>query len=270
MRDEKISLWPERCLAGYLSHITFLIRSLVAWVLGGDVCVRCGEVSGVYPLCPSCMKQFVDTALPVSADAASARCCVCGKGLLSEISLCSVCRNEPVLIHTDGVFPLHAYRLWKKTLLFAWKSEDKRTLSLLFARMIYNAYREVCGRFGAGLPIVPVPPRPGKIKERGWDQVDELCACLHRLWRIPLLKLLVRKSQVQQKKLGRLARRTVSARSYALAAEKRLRAVAPIPPKAVVLVDDVLTTGSTLEACAQQLKSYGIQKVYAITLFSVA
>ncbi len=270
MRDNKISLWPKRIPHGYIACLVFLIRRLAVWVLGGELCVRCGEVSGVYPLCPSCMKQFVDTALPVSADTASARCLVCGKALLSEISLCSACRKEAILTHTDGVFPLHAYCLWKKTLLFAWKSEDKRTLSLVFARMVYKAYEDLCIRFGDRLPLVPVPPRPGKIKERGWDQVDELCCFLHRLWRVPVLKLLVRKTQVQQKKLGRLARRRLSAHSYALASERKLHAYAPLPPKAVVLVDDVLTTGSTLDACAAQLKSYGIEKVYAITLFSVA
>ena len=129
------------------------------------------------------------------------------------------------------------------------------------------AYKDLCSRFGKNLPLVPVPPRPGKIRERGWDQVDEVCYYMHLIWKVPVLKLLVRKSQVQQKKLGRLARRTAS---YVLAGEKKLRHYAPVPPEKVILVDDVLTTGSTLNACAERLKSYGIQKVYALTLFSVA
>ncbi len=270
MRDKKISLWPEKSLMGFFLQFLFLTRSILVWILGGDLCLRCGEVSGVYPLCPSCMKQFFDTALPVSEETASARCSVCGKALLSEISVCTACRNEVLLLHTDGVFPLHAYRLWKKDLLFAWKSEDKRTLSPVFACMMHRAYKELCSRFGKNLPLVPVPPRPGKIRERGWDQVDEVCYYMHLIWKVPVLKLLVRKSQVQQKKLGRLARRKASAASYVLAGEKKLRHYAPVPPEKVILVDDVLTTGSTLNVCAERLKSYGIQKVYALTLFSVA
>ncbi|MBQ7158934.1 MAG: ComF family protein [Treponema sp.] len=270
MREKSFSLLPDRKIARCVYLFMYGLRFVVACLLGGDTCVRCGKQSGVYPLCPPCMRHFVDAALPVSAETASARCVICGKALLSEIKLCSACREEPALVHTDGVFPLHAYRLWKKNLLFAWKTEDKRTLSLVFARMVYNAYKELCARFGSQIPVVPVPPRPGKIKERGWDQIDELCHFLHTGWNVPVLKLLVRRTHVQQKKLGRLARRKVSSQSYFLAGEKRLRRLAPVPPEEVILLDDVLTTGSTLEACASQLKAFGVRKVYALTLFSVA
>ncbi|MDE7392086.1 MAG: ComF family protein, partial [Treponemataceae bacterium] len=41
------------------------------------------------------------------------------------------------------------------------------------------------------------------------------------------------------------------------------------PPPAVVLVDDVMTTGATIESCATQLKRFGVKKVYALTLFAV-
>lgn len=246
------------------------LRSVVAFLLGGDTCLRCGKPSGVYPLCPPCMKHFADTSLPVSADTASARCVICGKELISEIGACSTCREEPMLNHVDGAFPLYAYRLWKKALLFAWKTEDKRTLSLVFARIVHDAYAALCSRFGMVLPVVPVPPRPGKIRERGWDQIDELCHYLHSGWGVPVLKLLVRRSHVQQKKLSRLARRSVSAHSYFLAKGRRLRRICPVPPEAVLLVDDVMTTGSTLDACAIQLKAFGIKKVYALTLFAVS
>jgi predicted amidophosphoribosyltransferase len=40
-------------------------------------------------------------------------------------------------------------------------------------------------------------------------------------------------------------------------------------PEAVVLADDVLTTGSTIEACARELKRLGIKQVFSITLFIV-
>ena len=41
------------------------------------------------------------------------------------------------------------------------------------------------------------------------------------------------------------------------------------PPEKVILVDDVFTTGSTLEACCQALKSAGVKKVFCVTLFIV-
>ena len=270
MRENRLSLRPQNKAAALWWAIISILRSLVAFLLGGDTCVRCGKPGSVYPLCPPCMKHFAETALSVSSESASERCAVCGKALISEIGLCSACREQPVLEHTDGAFPLYSYALWRKSLLFAWKSAEKRTLSLVFARIVYTAYESLCGRYQSRLPVVPVPPRPGKIKERGWDQIDELCHFLHKGWNVPVLKLLSRRSWGQQKKLGRLARRRGAECSYTLANEKRLRRLCPVPPDAIILLDDVMTTGSTVDVCARLLKAFGIKKVYALTLFSVS
>ena len=269
MRENSFSLLPDRKIARCIYLFMYGLRFVVACLLGGDTCVRCGKQSGVYPLCPPCMRHFVDTALPVSAETASARCVICGKALLSEIKLCSACREEPALVHTDGVFPLHAYRLWKKNLLFAWKTEDKRTLSLVFARMVYNAYKELCARFGSQIPVVPVPPRPGKIKERGWDQIDELCHFLHTGWNVPVLKLLERRTHVQQKKLGRAERLSSGGNSYALTEKKKLRRFMKKNQGRAVIIDDVITTGSTIQNCAELLISAGFKSVYALSIFIV-
>ena len=47
--------------------------------------------------------------------------------------------------------------------------------------------------------VVPVPPRYGKIKEIGWDQVDELCNILEHRFGFKILRVLERKSVFQQK-----------------------------------------------------------------------
>ena len=73
----------------------------------------------------------------------------------------------------DGVFPLYPYRLWYKNLLFAWKTEGERNLSPVLAAAVHRALGLLYGN--APVPcLVPVPPRPGKIRRKGWDQVDEL------------------------------------------------------------------------------------------------
>ena len=269
MRKNRFLLRPKKRMVGFCWYVIYLLRSVAAFLLGGDMCVRCGKASGVYPLCPSCLSLFMESNPPFSVESELKRCRICGKVLVSEIEICSSCREKPVLKSTERNYPLHSYRLWKKSVLFAWKTENKRTLSPVFAQMVYGAYEKVCAETGKNLPVVPVPPRPGKIKNRGWDQVDEMCRFLHTGWNVPVLKILCRKSRVQQKKLGRLRRLDRAEKSYHLVGKKVLRRLAPVPPKSVVLIDDVLTTGATFEACASKLRSFGVQKVYGITLFVV-
>ncbi len=244
------------------------VRFLCAALFGGDNCARCGKPSFAYPLCPACLRLFTHSWTSF-ADSAVSRCRVCGKVLLSEIGICSSCRNESVLQSTDGVFPLHAYQSWKKSVLFAWKMENRRAMSAVFAQMCADALRQLEPVIGSGVPLVPVPPRPGKIRARGWDQIDELCRLLRRRHHYAVLPLLERTSHVQQKKLGRVRRLGMGKCAYVLKAPRQLRKVCSAPPAAVVLIDDVMTTGATIASCAAQLKRFGVKKVYALTLFAV-
>ncbi|MBQ0050832.1 MAG: ComF family protein [Treponema sp.] len=197
----------------------------------------------------------------------SQSCRICGKTLVSEIELCSSCRESPVIKSCDGVYPLYSYRLWKKNLLFSWKMLEKRNLSSIFSKLVYARLNELQKTLGTNLSVVPVPPRPGKIRDRGWDQIDELCRYLHRGWNVKVLKLLRRNSVTQQKKLDRVQRLETIGNAYSLVSQKRLKKIEI--PETVVLVDDVLTTGSTIENCAALLKSLGVKRVLAITLFVV-
>ncbi|MDR2134220.1 MAG: hypothetical protein LBP27_03865, partial [Treponema sp.] len=140
------------------------------------------------------------------------------------------------------------------------------------------------GTAGNGLrAIVPVPPRPGKIKKTGWDQIEYLAALLEKppaekgsrkkrpepgagdanlragsRLSLPVRRCLKRLPSKSQKELNREDRGTnLKGRVIPGAAA----------PETAVLVDDVITTGSTMDACAEALKSGGAKKVYGICLF---
>jgi predicted amidophosphoribosyltransferase len=152
--------------------------------------------------------------------------------------------------------------------MFMWKSMKVRCLSDFFAELIGEALIELGVKV-----VVPVPPRYGKIKEIGWDQVDELCNILEHRFGFKILRVLERKSVFQQKKLSRDERLESISEAYALRPFKKLKKILkPFHdhfPSSVWLLDDVCTTGATLEACAMNLKKAGIEKVNAITLFGV-
>lgn len=237
-------------------------KTLYSLLSGGEKCVCCGKKVFVFPLCAKC-KSF----LSKSSKIAVPRCEICGKPLVSEIELCSSCRVNPVLKSPDGVFPVFSYRLWKKTLLFSWKMQEKRSLSSFFASLVHKKLLEIEEKCGEKLPVVPVPPRPGKIREKGWDQIEDLCFYLSKGWNVKILRLLKRNSKKQQKKLDRVQRLENIGSAYSVSSQAEKGKI-KIPEKAVLL-DDVLTTGSTVENCAYLLKKLGIKEVYVITLFVV-
>ncbi len=249
----------------YWTLVTFL-RFIAGILSGGEKCVRCRKKTACLPLCDNCLKVFM-------AENPGSRCKTCGKPLVSEIEYCSVCRTNPIIKSMDGIFLSKSYRLWKKNLLFEWKIQEKRSLSPVFAWLVHEELKKLELKLQEKLCVVPVPPRPGKIRSKGWDQIEELCFFLNRGWGVRILPLLRRFSKTQQKKLDRTQRLGTISGAYGCVSEKSLLWVKKKSggslPDSVVLLDDVLTTGATLESCSRILKNLGIKKVYGITIFVV-
>jgi len=239
-------------------------RLLFCFLSGGEECIVCRKKSFLIPICKNCKKNVFS----LSFENTIQRCRICGKELISTKELCLQCRESPILLHTDSVLPLFSYRLWNKELMFKWKSQGIRSLSFYFAKILADVFRNVGVEF-----IVPVPPRPGKIERNGWDQIDELCTILKYHHGFKILPLLERHSVEEQKKLDRQNRLDSIGKSYFLKSEKEIyKILKPFHgtfPLKVCILDDVCTTGSTLESCAYLLKNAGIKNVMGVTLFSV-
>jgi predicted amidophosphoribosyltransferase len=106
--------------------------------------------------------------------------------------------------------------------------------------------------------VVPVPPHPVRRRRRGFDPAAELAAALAARTGLPLAPLLRRRDRApRQVGLGRAQRRG--------AGRLVIEATRAPPPARVLLIDDVHTTGATLDACARALVGAGCGEVVAVT-----
>ncbi len=109
--------------------------------------------------------------------------------------------------------------------------------------------------------IVPVPLHPTRERERGFNQADLLARSLSLRADVP-----VRRSLRRIRYTTTQTRHDRDERMENLRGAFRLRKRADVRNARVLLVDDILTTGSTLSECADVLKKAGALSVYAVTV----
>jgi len=210
-------------------------------------CVLCGapiEPGSCipWPLCARCSSGL----RPLGGE----RCERCGLPLISEERLCMRCRDTRWAF--DSIHPLFSYAGPAKDLMAAYKTKRRRSLAPFFAVL----FAEALEREWPGRTVVPVPPRPGKTRSRGWDQVEEIARLLERRG-CAVARPLDRRPSDEQKRLGRGERGANAGRAYFLRPGAS-------SPRLVLLIDDVVTTGATLDACARALKEGGASSVDAL------
>lgn len=116
----------------------------------------------------------------------------------------------------------------------------------------------IAERAPAGLlagTLVPVPAAPSRLRRRGFDPAEEIAARLAALPDLHYAPCLARSDGPRQ--VGR-------SRASRIAQPPRVRAAGSVPAEAL-LIDDVITTGATLSACARALRGCGARRVAAVT-----
>jgi ComF family protein len=195
-------------------------------------------------------------------------CAGCGSDLLNEESLiCIRCIadlpetnfqahiNNPVEKIFWGRLPLVSaaagYYFKKESLMqqliHQFKYKGNKDLGLQLGRML-GKYLAQSDRFNADA-LVPLPLFPVKERKRGYNQATVLCEGMAEIMKIPVLKNAVIRPQhtETQTKKGRVERWKNMEGKFVL------QNTTVISNKHLLLVDDVITTGATLEACGMEL-----------------
>lgn len=241
------------------------VREVLSLFSGGKECVVCGSPCGALCMCKACKARIIKE---MTVQEGQRRCPICGRRLLSESGKCMKCRGDGMVFsHTRTVLPLSSYRLWMRELLTDWKSNGEKSLTPFFAERIASAVR-----FLGDKVIVPVPPREGKMRLKGWDQMSDIAHYLKKQFTV--INLLRRTASNQQKALAWENRLNMTKNSpyqakTGFSLRLALSSVKGIIPRRVCIIDDVMTTGSTAESSARALIDIGVKEVDVVTLFTV-
>jgi len=201
------------------------------------------------------------------------RCGVCGEVLASGEVFCPACREELLRTRTPRDLRGRGFRF--SDCVFAADYDDRTIPAILnlkripesaeaevFADMLAQALRERCpeGTFAAA---VPVPILAERRRRRGFNQAETLARALCRRIGTPLRTDLLRAEDGAQQHTLSYPQR--------LANVRRIYRAAPgaSADGRVLLIDDVFTTGATLDRCAQLLRGIGAGEVVAAAAVSV-
>lgn len=209
-------------------------------------CVNCASTEDWF--CQNCLNQIALIAPPV--------CQNCGTPISK--SECNECANNP--LHTiDGIRSAAYFEDNPiRPAIHLLKYRDHKAVASILGQILADTYHNY--HLQADV-IVPVPLHPSRFKERGYNQSELLVKALASNLDLPidtttLERVRVTKSQMT---LGISERHQNVKEAFACRGDR-------LAGKQVLLIDDVCTTGSTLDACAAALKASGTTSVWGLTL----
>jgi ComF family protein len=225
----------------------------LASVIFAPSCAACGELLDTPtrgPVCERCWASILPLTPPL--------CDGCGDPLPSwrtisvPLGVCPRCRRTSR--HVERARAIGEYDGTLRAIVHALKYEGRRSLARPLADLMRRRGRDVIDSADV---VVPVPLHRSRLRERGFNQAADLARHLG----LPVVSALRRVRATPTQTSLPAAQRHRNVR-HAFAARHRART---LTSRTVVLVDDVSTTGATLEACARVLKDAGVGHVFALT-----
>lgn len=222
-------------------------------------CIRCNNLINItrpYALCDDCV---------VSMNWANERTCnKCGKILRSGyyFDLCTDCSE--INHRFERGFACVEYGRAERQLVHDFKYKDKPYLGRKMAEIMFDRIEQE--NLAIDL-LVPVPMNKKKERKRGYNQAGILAQALAGHMKLPCIKCLVRVADTEaMSSLGAEDRKENIKGAFSL--QKGFDSF--IKGKTVLLIDDIFTTGSTVDACSDVLSEAGVDKIYVLVFASGA
>jgi ComF family protein len=245
------------------SSVRFLLTSIADALVSVVIAPRCAACGRVLerPLdgavCTACWSAVSPLRPPL--------CRTCGDQLPSwrsisvEMERCAACRRQPGAI--DGGRAVGMYEGALREIVHAFKYEGRRSVGVRLGRLLRAASHDL---IASAHCVVPVPLHPWRRLQRGFNQAEDLSRALD----LPVVQALWRtRATLAQTGLTAAARRRNLRGAFRVSPLLRSRTLAShIIGRRIVLVDDVWTTGATLNECARVLKEAGATEVRAVAV----
>ena len=230
------------------------IVSAAASLFYPATCVVCsGNIGGTEYLCADCRRRAPRIAPPFCA-----KCSEPFPGAITQIFSCANCEHRT--LHFDCAVAAYRSRGLVRKVLHQFKYGKQRHLRYPIASWLRESLSDPRLRGRHFDLIVPVPLHPARERERGFNQAGLIGELIAASTAVPLRPILERIRYTTTQTAYDRAERMEN-----LHGAFRLRKNRDVRGLRVLLIDDVLTTGSTLSECARVLRAAGAVSVHAAT-----
>jgi ComF family protein len=209
-------------------------------IVAPHLCLGCAKIGT--PLCTNC--KYNITSEPFSG------CILCGK-------------HSP-----EGVCAQHDSGVCKAWVVGNRQDVLKNILNAYKFEYLKSAAHSLSDMLDTALPllphnsvIVPVPTAAGHVRERGFNHINVLARLLAKSRDIRVVPLLSRSSSTTQHRLNRVNRQHEASKTFFINS-----AISIDPTTPVLLLDDIITTGSTITAAAKVLAEAGVETIMVAAL----
>lgn len=206
-------------------------------IIAPYTCIVCGAEGSL--LCDWCSPDAIP---PVPS-----RCYSC-YAVSQDSAVCRACRPRTRL---QNVWVRSDYTAHAKELIYRLKFERTKQA----ARVVAELLDEAIPYLPPDVVVTYIPTATSRVRQRGYDQTRLIAVHFAQLRKLQLQTLLVRHGQTRQVRATKAQRARQAQTSYSLRDVSRL-------PATVLVIDDILTTGATLEAAGTLLKQAGAKHVY--------
>lgn len=186
------------------------------------------------------------------------RCKKCGKPIRrKEAEFCYDCEREELCYEQGRSLWLH--KMPVSSSIYAFKYKNRRVYGEVYGREMAKTFRKIIRLWEIDV-IVPVPLHKKKQKKRGYNQAEILAKEIGSRVGIPVDITLVKRKMntVPQKEFTRKERKKNLKNAFEVTGK--------VKGKRVLIIDDIYTTGSTIDSISILLKKAGAEKTYFLTI----